>query len=204
MNTKAITKCPSTSPHKSGTVAQVADASVGFRRQLAGVALIVAAALAFWPRLPGLAQQLRGGPAATRVVAAPLGAGERLSLAIRVDGAASLAAFEAALRFDPAIARPISTRLGSFAPSGSTLLEDQAGSAGRLAVGSYNAMGQSASGGGVLALVTFEALAAGPVELSLDPGATAAFDALGQPLSATISLAASSESIYLPRVSSRP
>jgi hypothetical protein len=168
---------------------------------LVGV-LAAVALLAGWAERQGEAGRARA--TSPRVLGgaidAPVQVGETLEVAVRVEGAEALAAFEATLRYDPSIVLPTAVRLGDFAPADSTLLQTGRPSDGSLAIGSYNAAGQTASGAGVLAIVTFEVLAGGQAQIDLERGTTTAFGSVGQPLRAAITLRVSGGPIYLPRL----
>jgi hypothetical protein len=175
----------------SGRQATTIHAGRGGRAFLAASALLLGTALA---RTAGL----DGEPGSTQ---GAVGAGDHLTVSVRVEGAQGLAAFEAGLRFDPAVVRPAGIRLGAAAPHGSTPLEDQRASdvrAGSLALGAYNAAGRSLTGAGTLAVVSLEAIADGDPGLGLDEEATAAFDRQGMPIQATFSLREGGELVYLP------
>lgn len=152
--------------------------------------------------LPALGAVMDGpAPLALRgAIDAPVQVRETLEVAVRVDGAATLAAFEATLRYDPSIVLPTAVRLGDFAPADSTLLQAGRPSDGSLAIGSYNAAGHTASGAGVMAIVTFEAVAGGQAQIDLERGTTTAFGSVGQPLRAAITLSVPGGPIYLPRL----
>ena len=175
--------------------------------RLLGSALLVGvlaavALLAGWAERQGVAG--RAGetvpPVLGGAIDAPVQVGETLAVAVRVDGAATLAAFEATLRYDPSIVLPTAVRLGDFAPADSTLLQAGRPSDGNLAIGSYNAAGHTASGAGVMAIVTFEAVAGGQAQIDLERGTTTAFGSVGQPLRAAITLSVPGGPIYLPRL----
>jgi len=184
------------------------------RRPSLVVALLALAVLAVWTQrgdvvgrasdsarpAGGRSVDHSASPAPGFAVDRPLQAGERFDVAVHAEGAVGLAAFEATLRFDPAVVLPVGVRLGDFAPAGSTPLQAREPAGGSLVIGSYNASGQAASGAGALAVVTFEAVADGKPEITLDGETTGAFDQVGRALPAALSLRLPGGPIYLPKL----
>ncbi len=169
-------------------------------RPLLILALTGAICAAGWSQLGGWARPARGGTVTRGAIDTPVQAGQRIDVAVHVDGATALAAWETSLRFDPRLVLPVAVRLGDFAPAGSALLQGATPSEGRLALGSYNAAGHAATGAGMLAVVTFEAVGTGQAEITLDPPTTSAFDYVGQPLPAEVGLRLPGGSIFLPKL----
>jgi len=187
MNTETTKKLQFTSPRAWVIVALL-------------FALVATTFKADWSPIDSLTQAASGGSATGGgTIDVPAQAGDRFDVEIQVADAEALAAFEATLRTTPpGAALPISIRLGDIAPAGSTLLQGNALAGEGLAIGGYNATGQTATGSGDLVIVTFEAVADGELGFSLDPATTAAFDAIGQPLPAKVSLRMPNGPVYLP------
>ncbi len=124
---------------------------------------------------------------------------DELEVQVTVRDAEDLAAFEAALVFDPDVVSPTSVTLGEFVPAESHGLPPDDVHAGKLTLGSFNASGRTANGDGVLAVVAFERYAEGDPGFRLDPVRTGAFDTFGLRLDAKIGLAAPG-AVFLPHL----
>lgn len=111
-----------------------------------------------------------GGTVSHELPALPA-VGERLTATARISGATGLGGFELAFEFDPTVLRVESASLGDFlASTGRTVsaLDVITESAGTVVVGGYSIGSQAAAtGGGTLATLTFEVLAAGEPDAAL-------------------------------------
>jgi hypothetical protein len=118
-----------------------------------------------------------------------------LEVQLDVSGAEQLAAFEATLAYDPQSLRLGDIAYGALVPDGSGYLGPSDDGAGRVAIGSYNSIGETSSGSGTLAILSFEILDGGPSRrgVALVHSSTAAFDQFGVPIGARIWLASNSE-----------
>lgn len=162
------------------------------------------AALALVPVLDGARAGGRGRAGASSEIPVvdstldrSVAVGEQVEVTASIRGALGLAAFEATVRFDPAVVRPTGVTMGEFLPPDSQPLGPDESEPGRLAFGSYNAGGNDASGSGILAVVTFEVLANGDPAFQLDSARSGAFDMYGVALETAVELT-SGVPIYLP------
>lgn len=145
---------------------------------------------AYWVRLALGAALIALAAAGARVLAAPsdatapagaLQAGE-LVVTVDVAGAEGLAAFDATLRYDPAVVAVASVAPGDALPEGSTWIEPLPDGDDGVFFGSY-VEGDGPSGrDGTLAVVTFTVLGPGSPAIRLDRSGSGAYDAAGAAL----------------------
>lgn len=118
-----------------------------------------------------------------------------------IDGAAGLAAFDATLRFDPAVVAVDSVTVGDALPAGSTWLGPTPDGDDGVVFGSYHEGAGPAGGDGTLATATFRVLGPGAPAIRLDRGGSGAYDSNGASIVPPARLAlrgAPAEAIYLP------
>lgn len=128
--------------------------------------------------------------AAARAVAAPedgarpSGARQAEELVVTVDiaGAEGLAAFDATLRFDPAVVAVASVVPGDALPAGSTWIEPLPDEDDGVFFGSYREGDGPPGRDGTLAVVTFDVLGPGAPAIRLDRSGSGAYDAAGASL----------------------
>lgn len=132
-----------------------------------------------------------------------LAQGETFTVELRVVDAEGLAAFDAEIRYDPTRVEPRGLTGGDFLPEGSEMLGPVLVEPDRLRVGSFATGGQTSTGGGVLAVLTFQRLGHETGELSLVAERSGAYDATGASIAPPARLAlgdgpATTARVYLP------
>ncbi len=166
----------------------------GWLRRLAAAMAAVLVLVILWPMWT---KATTGARSAAPMGTLPGGEEERAAtergvgeLALAVQDAADMAAFEATIRFDPAVISPTAVISGPFLPPGSVLLPTDARAPGTLAIGSYSLGERESSGDGVLAIVRFSVLSRAPAGLALDPTGSGIFGRHGQPVAGQLALVA--------------
>ena len=101
---------------------------------------------------------------------------------LQVSGASELAAFDATLLFDAEVLSPTALLAGDFLPEGAELLALRAAAPGRVVVGAYSPHGETVTGDGLVATVTFARLASRSPRLRLDAAESGLYDATGSRL----------------------
>lgn len=128
---------------------------------------------------------------------------DELQVDLLIERAEGLAAFDAEIRYDPALLAPSGLAPGAFLPEGSEMLGPETPEKGRVLIGSYSTGEDAASGDGTLAMLRFEVLGEGDPGLELVAAASGAYDKSGASISppARIFLEGSAPetaTIYLP------
>lgn len=129
--------------------------------------------------------------------------GETFTMEVHVTDAEGLAAFDAEIRYDPTLLTPRGLAGGTFLPEGSEMLGPVLVEPDRLRVGSYATGMETSSGGGVLAVLTFQRLGDEAGELSLVAERSGVYDAMGASIAPPARLVlgdgpATTARVYLP------
>lgn len=126
---------------------------------------------------------------------------EPIVVDVVIAGAEGLAAFDATLRFDPAVVAVESVTAGDALPADSTWLDPVPDGEDGVVFGSYRAGPGAAGRDGTLATATFRVLGPGAPAIRLDRAGSGAYDAAGASIvpPARLTLAgAAAPPIYLP------